>query len=902
MLFAAPQVVMLGDQMNIDEVVQYLRGAGYGTRINDRMGWYNVRPDAVEIFPGPDSYFDQEEGVLKFAGGKVAKIISLRDNSERTQYLLEPQLITNLFDRNREKRRIVHFDEIPPRIVQAITSAEDKRFFQHSGFDPLRIIKAAYVDLRKGYSAEGASTLSMQVARGFWLTPEKTFKRKLAETIITLHLEQTLSKQQIFEYYANHVDLGRRGSFAIRGVGEAAQAYFNKDLRDLSIAESATIAGLIQRPSYTNPVRWPDRARSRRNIVLQLMRDNGDISAEEYQLAVNEPLVISKTGSESTDAPYFVDLVNEWLQDQFADHDFQTNSYRVYTTLDMNLQHDAVMAVRDGMVEVDKYFAKRRAKDPKLPPVQAALVAIDTQTGEIKALIGGRDYGQSQLNRALAKRQPGSAFKPFVYAAALNSGIGGGSPVLTPATTIVDEPTVFMFDGKEYQPSNFHDEWHGTVTMRQALMKSMNVPTVKLAEMIGFRNVVDLARHAGLNMDIRPTPAVALGAYEVTPIEVAGVVHHVRQQGHSREAVLGQDDPGVERIVDFRCRPGAQTGARPARQLPNGEHDGGRDPRRHGRGRALARLCAACRRKDRNLARRVVRRLHLQAHLRRMGRLRRQPRTRPRRREIGAAHLDRVHETGAPTPRVPECRQFRCARRRGQRRHRPGIRPACYGFLSHRAGRGVHLGHAAERILPPPRRWNHSRRRMGNNAGKTVRRPDTNRSRNPGARRPSEASPLLRHGGDAPAAARRAAARDSDPRKGKGEEEGFLRAPQRYLQMRLLATLPIGDGTRTNPKPGSRSRGTQADAGAFCARADESGHVGAFSRGPRRASCPGARRTPGRRHFSAPVLVWRRGSLRQAAARQHAIGTRAPRLFLAQQGAVVHARRLESVPSRGSRS
>jgi penicillin-binding protein 1B len=522
MLFAAPQVVMLGDQISSDEVVQYLRGAGYGIKINDRMGWYNVRPDAVEIFPGPDSYFDQEEGVLKFAGGKLTKIISLRDNSERTQYLLEPQLITNLFDRNREKRRIVHFDQIPLRMVQAITSAEDKRFFQHSGFDPLRILKAAYVDLRKGYSAEGASTLSMQVARGFWLTPEKTFKRKLAETVITLHLERTLSKQQIFEYYANHVDLGRRGSFAIRGVGEAAQAYFGKDLRDLSLAECATIAGLIQRPSFTNPVRWPDRAQGRRNIVLQLMRENGDISDAEYKQAIDEPLVIARSGSESTDAPYFVDLVNEWLQDQFADHDFQTNSYRVYTTLDMNLQHDAATAVREGLAEVDKYFAKRRAKDPNLPPVQAALVALDAQTGEIKALIGGRDYGQSQLNRALAKRQPGSVFKPFVYAAALNSALDGGNPVLTPATTIIDEPTVFMFDGKEYQPSNFHDEWHGTVTMRQALMKSMNVPTVKLAEMVGFRNVVDLAKKAGLNMEIRPTPAVALGAYEVTPIEVGG--------------------------------------------------------------------------------------------------------------------------------------------------------------------------------------------------------------------------------------------------------------------------------------------------------------------------------------------------------------------------------------------
>jgi penicillin-binding protein 1B len=522
MVFASPQVVMVGDELDTAEVVEYLRDAGYGTKVNNRMGWYNVREDAIEVYPGPDSYFDQEEGVIRIAKGKVTQIIALRDNTERTQYLLEPQLITNLFDRNREKRRSVEFNDIPAVLVNAIVATEDKRFFKHSGFDPLRILKAAYVDIKQARSAEGASTLSMQVARGFWLTPEKTWKRKLAETMITLHLEQRLSKKEIFAYYANHVDLGRRGSFAIRGVGEAAQTYFGKDFRDLTLAEAATIAGLIQRPSYTNPVRWPDRAKSRRNLVLQLMMENGYINEREYAQAAASPLVIARSGTESTDAPYFVDLVNEWLQDEFADHDFQTNSYRVYTTLDLNLQRDATEAVRVGLAEVEKLMARRRAKDPKLPAVQAAMVVLDAQTGEIKALIGGRDYGESQLNRALAKRQPGSVFKPFVYAAALNTAIAGGNEILTPASMILDEPTTFYYDGRPYQPSNFHNQWHGNITMRTALSKSLNIPTVKLAEMTGYRAVVDLARRAGLNMDIRATPAVALGAYEVTPIEIAG--------------------------------------------------------------------------------------------------------------------------------------------------------------------------------------------------------------------------------------------------------------------------------------------------------------------------------------------------------------------------------------------
>jgi penicillin-binding protein 1B len=523
MLFAAPQPVMIGDDITIQEIALALRRSGYaGSKGTSRMGWYNMRADGIEIFPGAESYFDEDEAVIKFKKNKVSQIISLRDNAERTQYMIEPELITNLFDRSREKRRIVAFEDLPKILVNAVVSVEDKRFFQHSGFDPLRIIKAAYIDIREGRHAQGASTLSMQLARMFWLTPEKTPKRKLAETMITLHLEQKLSKEKIFEYYSNQVDLGRRGSFAIRGFGEAAQAYFGKDVRDLSLPEAATLAGIIQRPSFTNPVRWPERARTRRNVVLMLMRENGYITDREYAEACESPLVIARSGSESTDAPYFVDIVNESLLDQFQEHDFQNQSYRVYTTLDLDLQRDAAEAVRLGMKEVDDQMRRRTKKGQQPKEPQVALVALDAQTGEVKALIGGRDYGLSQLNRARAERQPGSAFKPFVFAAALNTAVAGGSAVVTPATTIEDEPTTFYYDDKPYQPSNFQHRFYGSVTVRQALAKSLNIPTVKLAEMAGYRNVVELARRAGMNMDIRPTPAVALGAYEVTPIEVAG--------------------------------------------------------------------------------------------------------------------------------------------------------------------------------------------------------------------------------------------------------------------------------------------------------------------------------------------------------------------------------------------
>ena len=532
MIFAVPQTVSLGDRMTSDEVVDQLRRSGYTEARGNPMGWYNVRREAVEIFPGPESYFDQEGGVIDFSGGAVARIISTRDNTERTQYMLEPELLTNLFDRNREKRRLMKFSDLPQVLIQAVLSAEDKRFFQHSGFDPLRVIKAAYVDLKERRIEEGASTLSMQVARMFWLTPARTWKRKTAEVLITFQLEQKLTKQEIFGFYANQIDLGRRGSFAIRGFGEGAQAYLGKDLRDVTLPEAAMLAGLVQRPSFTNPIRWPDRARARRNVVLGLMRENGYISEQQFKEASEAPLTVVRAGAESADAPYFVDLVNNELQDEFQGHDFQSRFYRVYTTLDMDLQRDAAEAVRIGMKEVDDQVRQQRRFRRTTPPeAQVALVALDTQTGELRAYVGGRNYGVSQLNHGRARRQPGSSFKPFVYAAALETSLGENRKPITSLTTLVDEPTTFWFDEKPYSPANFEDKYHGTVTLRQAIARSLNVPTVKLAEMIGYDRVVDVAKRAGMNLNIQPTPAVALGAYEVTPLEIAGAYTVFANQG-----------------------------------------------------------------------------------------------------------------------------------------------------------------------------------------------------------------------------------------------------------------------------------------------------------------------------------------------------------------------------------
>jgi len=527
-IYAAPSVVSVGETATLQELADYLVRCGYTTSRTNTVGWYNLREDAIEIFPGSESYFDKDEsGVIKIHQGKVKQIISLPDNTERTRYSLEPELITNLFDKNRQKRRLVKFEDLPKHLVNAVTSVEDKRFFEHSGFDPLRILKSAYMDISTGRKAYGASTLTMQLARGLWLTLEKSYTRKAAETLITIHLEQKLTKEQIFEYYANYVPLGRRGSFDIHGFGEAAQAFFGKDVQHLTLEESATLAGVIQLPSYRNPIRWPERAQARRNLVLSLMRDNHKITDAELSTAKAAALVVSRGSTETNDAPYFVDLVNDTLQDKFQDRDFQDGAYRLYTTLDLDLQRDAAEAVRAGMVEVDKAIERLHKGKPE---VQVAMVVLDAQTAEVRALIGGRNYGLSQLNRSLAKRQPGSVFKPFVYAAALNTGLYDAPEVFTTTSVLDDEPTSFAFNGNSYEPGNYKDHYYGQVTMRQALARSLNIPTIKLAEAVGYWRVVDIAKRAGLT-DQRATPSVALGSYEATPIDMAGAYTIFPNQG-----------------------------------------------------------------------------------------------------------------------------------------------------------------------------------------------------------------------------------------------------------------------------------------------------------------------------------------------------------------------------------
>ena len=447
-----------------------------------------------------------------------------------SSYELEPLLITGLSeDANRTKRRLVTYDEMPPNLIQAVLAIEDRRFFEHSGVNYWRLIDAIFHDVTSGQKQQGGSTLTMQLARGFFLTPEKRIKRKMIEIVITFQLEHRFSKRQIFEMYANQIPMGQRGSFSINGFGEAAQVYFGKDVGQLNLAECAFLAGIIQRPSYFNPFHHPDRTIDRRNLVLDSMVETGAITKDQAERAKAEPLHLSAISVDASEAPYFVDLVHEQLLQKLGERDFNREGLRIYTSLDPDLQRAAAEAVEVGMKNVDDQV-NRLHPHPKpgetiLYP-QVTLVALNPHTGQVLALIGGRNYGNSQLNHAVSKRPTGSIFKPFVYAAAFNTAVAGTilpgqNKPFSSISILNDEQTTYDVGGQEYNPRNYKDEYHGQVTAMYALAHSLNNATISLASEVGFDNVAALGRESGIK-NARGTPSVAIGSYDATPLDMAG--------------------------------------------------------------------------------------------------------------------------------------------------------------------------------------------------------------------------------------------------------------------------------------------------------------------------------------------------------------------------------------------
>jgi penicillin-binding protein 1B len=533
LVFSAPIQVDVGEAITADAIVEHLREALYskGKLRGPAFGAYQVTGSRLTVRPGTESFlydgaYREDPAALDFNGRRLVSITDLSNGQQLNRYLLEPELITTLFGHNRAKRRVVGYDELPPNLKNAILAAEDRRFFSHFGVNVYRILAAAVADIRADSRVQGASTLTMQLARNFFLSPRRTFKRKIEEIMLAMMMEQRLSKEQIFDLYANQIYLGQRGSFSIYGVGEAADAYFNKDVKDLTLPEAALLAGIIRGPNLYSPYKYPRRATDRRNTVLRLMRDDKYISPRQASEAEAAPLGVAARNVGGSQAPYFVDLVKDRLLSRFSEQDLLSQSYRIYTTLDPVLQKAAAAGVLQGMKDVDRELKGRRPAKGLPPPgpdePQVALVALDPQTGEVRALVGGRNYAVSQLDHAVARRQPGSTFKPFVYATALTSGVDGTQPVITPSSVLQDVPTTFQFGDQTYSPKDYKDEYYGFVTVREALALSLNVATVNLAQETGYDKIRDLAIAAGFSPSIAATPAIALGAYDTTPLDLAG--------------------------------------------------------------------------------------------------------------------------------------------------------------------------------------------------------------------------------------------------------------------------------------------------------------------------------------------------------------------------------------------
>ena len=385
------------------------------------------------------------------------------------------RLLTQLAGESRAKRHLLAFEDIPKTLIDAVTAGEDQKFFVHHGVDLKRIVGASLWNVRGKRRLQGASTITQQLARSFFLTRERTLTRKISEAFIAILLELRLNKKQIFTMYANEVYLGEHGLYAIHGFGEAVESLFGKSLRNLTLAETATLAGIIPAPNSFSPVHHAERALTRRDLILQAMRESGSISREDYQEAKQAQLQLVQSATD-TETSYFVDFTREELLRDYSEEQIMYGGYNVYTTLDLNLQKAAIDSIANGLRLVDKELASRDKKEKrpeqnsKSRP-QAALIALDPRTGAIKAVVGGSDYNASQFNRITqAFRQPGSVFKPFVYAAALETAydVRRSKDVLseaaassgdidlpsirdrliTPVTKILDAPRVFTYAGE----------------------------------------------------------------------------------------------------------------------------------------------------------------------------------------------------------------------------------------------------------------------------------------------------------------------------------------------------------------------------------------------------------------------------------------------------------------------
>ncbi|MBL8180495.1 MAG: PBP1A family penicillin-binding protein [Blastocatellia bacterium] len=531
-IYSAPKTLRVGESLTSKDLVDYLKTAGYidrNAKADASRSRFSVENDVVNIDPGTAAMIDGKKVFpaisVKFSkdGKSVERIGNRESNAEEQSVRLEPRMLSSIAAEGDGRRKTVTYNDLPPHLIKAITNTEDRAFFEHYGVNFRGIARALWRryegDENSPLANQGGSSITQQLVKNTLLTNEPTYERKAKEAFMSIILETRLTKQEIFTLYANQIYLGQQSGVSIYGVGEASNAYFGKDVSQLTLPEAAFLAGIIRSPNRYNPYKNLQKVTERRNQVLESMAETGELDIAQLSNYKAEAIVLKQIDNRKDlqGMPYFSQYAIEELPKLATDPE-ALQHLRVYTSIDPDLQRIAYETVAKRLDALDKYFPKKEKGQ-----LNAALVAMRPKTGEIVAMVGGRDYLQNQFNRATdAKRQPGSVFKPFVYGAAINSAYDSGTRQFTAATVMKDEKKVFTFNQDTYSPNNFGDTFSNKeITLRDALVKSKNVITVDIAMQLNVGKVMNFAAKAGMPKVEKAYPSMALGTAEASPLEVA---------------------------------------------------------------------------------------------------------------------------------------------------------------------------------------------------------------------------------------------------------------------------------------------------------------------------------------------------------------------------------------------
>jgi|WetSurMetagenome_2_1015567.scaffolds.fasta_scaffold00805_9 penicillin-binding protein 1B len=517
-VFSAAIPIYPGQSLSISGMKKILQERRYKEAIKEPLqaGEYKLGRDCITAylreFRYPGHVLPAQRVEFTFQQSSLVKMIS--GQVELAFLELEPLEIVRLFGPERKSRLLINIKQVPAYLMDGVLAIEDHRFYEHRGVDWWGTLRAFYTDIVARRVVQGGSTITQQLVKNYFLEPERTLKRKIQEASMAVVLEALYDKDAILEMYMNEIYMGQRGSVAIHGMGEAAINYFGRNVEDLTLAECATLAGMIRAPNSYSPVANPEASRERRNVVLRRMLDLGMVSAIEYEKARGEPWIVSATKNPRDVAPYYVDYVRQQLRVLYDEKILGSEGLSIHTVLHPEMAVAADIALREELPLLEKELSESTDTSSVSGPLQGVIIAVQPKTGDVLALIGGRDYAASNFNRALsAHRQPGSAILPFVYLTALDR--------FTLASWIKDEPVTYTVNGIRWSATNWDDRYRGPVLFRDALEQSLNAATVNLALAVGLEKIITMIHNLGIESPIQPVPSLAVGDFEVTPLELA---------------------------------------------------------------------------------------------------------------------------------------------------------------------------------------------------------------------------------------------------------------------------------------------------------------------------------------------------------------------------------------------